>query len=133
MLRNDGTRHVPPGRFLRAFNLDELLQLWNVLGGDMTFVGPRPRLVDHLPLRSHERARRIKVWLGMAGLAQAEGWNSLSWEEKLLLDFKYVDNRGRAIDASIVVKSFLVTVRMDRVNLRNQEVVRTLNGQESTI
>jgi lipopolysaccharide/colanic/teichoic acid biosynthesis glycosyltransferase len=141
MLKNDGseepggdaTRHVPAGRFLRALSLDELPQLWNVLKGDMSFVGPRPLLVEYLPLYTPEQARRMEVRPGITGLAQAEGRNSLSWEEKFALDLKYVDDRSLSLDTFIVAKSLLVIVRMEGVNPRNQEVVPRFTGRESSI
>ena len=128
---NDATSHVPAGRFLRALSLDELPQLWNVLKGDMSFVGPRPLLVEYLPLYTPEQARRMEVRPGITGLAQAEGRNSLSWEEKFALDLKYVDDRGLSLDTFIAVKSLLVIVRMEGVNPRNQEVVPPFTGRES--
>ena len=131
-LGGDATRHVPAGRFLRALSLDELPQLWNVLKGDMSFVGPRPLLVEYLPLYTPEQARRMEVRPGITGLAQAEGRNSLSWEEKFALDLKYVDHRSLSLDTFIVAKSLLVIVRMEGVNPRNQEVVPRFTGRESS-
>lgn len=130
---DDATRHVPAGRFLRALSLDELPQLWNVLKGDMSFVGPRPLLVEYLPLYTPEQTRRMEVRPGITGLAQAGGRNSLSWGEKFALDLKYVDDRSLSLDTFIVAKSLLVIVRMEGVNPRNQEVVPRFTGRESSI
>lgn len=128
----DATRHVPAGRFLRALSLDELPQLWNVIKGDMSFVGPRPLLTKYLPLYTPEQARRMEVRPGITGLAQVEGRNLLSWEEKFALDLKYVNHRSLSLDTSIVVKSLLVIVRMDGVNPREQEVVPPFTGGGSS-
>jgi lipopolysaccharide/colanic/teichoic acid biosynthesis glycosyltransferase len=98
----DADRLTPFGRFLRASSLDELPELWNVLKGDMSLVGPRPLLMDYLPLYSHEQARRHEVRPGITGWAQINGRNALSWEEKFKLDVWYVDNRSMWIDIKIL-------------------------------
>lgn len=132
-LSDDASRHVPAGRFLRALSLDELPQLWNVLKGDMSFVGPRPLLVEYLTRYTPKQARRMEVRPGITGLAQVKGRNSLSWEEKFALDVKYVDHRSLSLDAGIMAKSFLAIVQMDGINPRNQEVVPPFTGQEFPI
>lgn len=126
---DDATRHVPAGRFLRALSLDELPQLWNVLKGDMSFVGPRPLLVEYLPLYTPEQARRMEVRPGITGLAQAEGRNSLSWEEKFAFDVKYVDQRSLALDAIIVMKSVLVIIRIEEISHGSSIDVAPFTGQ----
>ncbi|MDM0004450.1 sugar transferase [Variovorax sp. J22G73] len=98
----DADRLTPFGRFLRASSLDELPELWNVLKGDMSLVGPRPLLMDYLPLYSHEQARRHEVRPGITGWAQINGRNALSWEEKFKLDVWYVDNRSMWLDIKIL-------------------------------
>lgn len=95
------------GRFLRATSLDELPELWNVLKGDMSLVGPRPLLMEYLPLYSLEQARRQEVRPGITGWAQINGRNALSWEEKFRLDVWYVDHRSLWLD----VKILILTVR----------------------
>ena len=90
------------GRFLRASSLDELPELWNVLKGDMSLIGPRPLLMDYLPLYSPEQARRHEVRPGMTGWAQVNGRNALSWEEKFRLDVWYVDHRSLWLDIRIL-------------------------------
>ncbi|MET3376945.1 lipopolysaccharide/colanic/teichoic acid biosynthesis glycosyltransferase [Variovorax boronicumulans] len=90
------------GRFLRASSLDELPELWNVLKGDMSLVGPRPLLMDYLPLYSPEQLRRHDVRPGITGWAQINGRNALSWEEKFKLDVWYVDNRSMWLDIKIL-------------------------------
>lgn len=98
----DGQRLTGFGRFLRASSLDELPELWNVLRGDMSLVGPRPLLMEYLPLYNAEQARRHEVRPGMTGLAQVSGRNAISWEEKFALDVKYVDERSLWLDLKII-------------------------------
>jgi formyltetrahydrofolate synthetase len=98
----DAQRLTPFGRFLRASSLDELPELWNVLRGDMSLVGPRPLLPDYLPLYSSEQARRMEVKPGITGWAQVNGRNAISWEEKFRLDMWYVDNRSFLLDMKIL-------------------------------
>jgi lipopolysaccharide/colanic/teichoic acid biosynthesis glycosyltransferase len=90
------------GRWLRATSLDELPELWNVLRGDMSLVGPRPLLVEYLALYSQEQARRHEVRPGLTGWAQVNGRNALGWDEKLSLDVWYVDHRSLALDIKIL-------------------------------
>lgn len=102
-LLSDADRLKPFGRWLRSTSLDELPELWNVLRGDMSLVGPRPLLVDYLPLYSETQARRHDVRPGLTGWAQINGRNSLSWEEKFALDVWYVDNRSLLLDLKILL------------------------------
>lgn len=107
----DAERLTPFGRFLRATSLDELPELWNVLQGDMSLVGPRPLLMEYLPLYSPEQARRHAVRPGVTGWAQVNGRNAISWEEKFALDVWYVDHRSLALDLHILwltIKKVLV-------------------------
>ena len=104
----DARRLTRLGRFLRATSLDELPQLWNVLRGEMSLVGPRPLLMEYLPLYSPDQARRMDVRPGLTGWAQVNGRNALAWEEKFALDVWYVDNRSLWLDLKIL----LMTVRM---------------------
>lgn len=101
-LMSDAVRLTPFGRFLRAASLDELPELWNVLKGDMSLVGPRPLLMEYLPLFSQEQARRHEVRPGITGWAQVNGRNAISWEEKFALDVWYVDNRSFWLDLKIL-------------------------------
>ena len=98
----DAVRLTAFGRFLRATSLDELPELWNVLKGDMSLVGPRPLLMEYLPLYSPEQARRHDVRPGITGWAQVNGRNALSWEEKFKLDVWYVDHRSLWLDVKIL-------------------------------
>lgn len=107
----DAVRLTPFGRFLRSTSLDELPELWNVLKGDMSLVGPRPLLVEYLPLYSTEQARRHEVRPGITGWAQVNGRNAIGWEDKFKLDVWYVDHRSLWLDIKILwltVKKVLV-------------------------
>lgn len=98
----DADRLTPFGRFLRATSLDELPELWNVVKGDMSLVGPRPLLMEYLPLYSPEQARRHAVRPGVTGWAQVNGRNTLSWDDKFKLDVWYVDHRSLWLDLKIL-------------------------------
>jgi lipopolysaccharide/colanic/teichoic acid biosynthesis glycosyltransferase len=100
--RADAERLTPLGRALRRYSLDELPQLWNVLRGDMSWVGPRPLLPEYLPLYSPEQARRHEVRPGITGWAQVNGRNAQSWEERLRMDVWYVDHRSFGLDLRIL-------------------------------
>lgn len=98
----DAERLTRLGRFLRSSSLDELPELWNVLKGDMSLVGPRPLLMEYLPLYSSEQARRHEVRPGVTGWAQVNGRNAISWDQKFALDVWYVDNRNLWLDLKII-------------------------------
>jgi lipopolysaccharide/colanic/teichoic acid biosynthesis glycosyltransferase len=99
----DAQRLTPFGQFLRASSLDELPELWNVLKGDMSLVGPRPLLMEYLPLYSPQQYRRHNVRPGVTGWAQVNGRNAISWEEKFALDVWYVKNQTLWLDAKILL------------------------------
>ena len=105
ILLPDADRLTAFGRFLRSTSLDELPELWNVLKGDMSIVGPRPLLMQYLPLYSAEQARRHNVRPGITGWAQINGRNALSWNEKFRLDLWYVDNYRLWLDICIVCRT----------------------------
>ena len=98
----DADRLTRLGRFLRATSLDELPELWNVLRGEMSLVGPRPLLMEYLPLYSPQQARRHEVRPGITGWAQVNGRNALGWEEKFSLDLWYVENQSLGLDLKII-------------------------------
>jgi len=112
----DEQRLVPFGQFLRSTSLDELPELFNVLKGDMSLVGPRPLLVEYLPLYSPEQARRHEVRPGVTGWAQINGRNALSWEEKFALDVWYVDNQSLWLDIKILLLTVLKVVKRDGIS-----------------
>lgn len=103
----DSMRMTPFGSFLRSASLDELPGLWNVLRGDMSLVGPRPLLVEYLPLYSNEQARRHTVKPGITGWAQVNGRNAISWDEKFKFDVWYVNNQSMLLD----IKILLLTIK----------------------
>jgi lipopolysaccharide/colanic/teichoic acid biosynthesis glycosyltransferase len=100
---SDLTRLTPLGRFLRASSLDELPELWNILKGDMSFVGPRPLLPEYLPHYTPDQARRHACRPGLTGWAQIQGRNHLSWEEKFVQDVWYIDHATPLLDLKIIV------------------------------
>jgi len=121
-------RLVPFGRFLRATSLDELPELWNVLKGDMSLVGPRPLLMDYLPLYTATQARRHEVRPGLTGWAQVNGRNALSWEEKFRLDVWYVDNRSFWLDLLILFKTVGVAFRRSGINAGDGKITERYQG-----
>jgi len=102
VLLPDSERMIPFGNFLRNSSLDELPELWNVLKGDMSLVGPRPLLMEYLPLYSKEQARRHNVRPGITGWAQVNGRNAISWEKKFKYDVWYVENQSFWLDMKII-------------------------------
>lgn len=113
--RGDAKRLTPLGAWLRETSIDELPALWNVLRGDMSLVGPRPLLMQYLPLYSPEQARRHDVRPGLTGLAQVRGRNALGWDEKFRHDVDYVDHQSLALDARILWETVLVVLRRDGI------------------
>lgn len=112
----DELRLTQTGRFLRRYSLDELPQLWNVLRGDMSLVGPRPLLTEYLPLYSPEQARRHEVRPGITGWAQVNGRNAQTWEDRLRLDVWYVDHRSFWLDLRILWLTLLKVMRAEGVS-----------------
>jgi len=112
----DAERLTRFGQFLRRTSLDELPELWNVLRGDMSLVGPRPLLMEYLPLYNDEQARRHEVRPGITGWAQVNGRNAISWEEKFALDVWYVDNRSIGLDLKILLMTFISVLRRQGIN-----------------
>ena len=114
-------RTPPFGQRLRALSLDELPELWNVLKGDMSLVGPRPLMMAYLPRYNPEQARRHDVRPGITGLAQISGRNAISWEEKFALDIEYVDRHSLRMDLAILART--VTAVLSRNGIRHGESV----------
>lgn len=115
-LLSDGERLTSFGKFLRSTSLDELPELFNILRGDMSIVGPRPLLVKYLSRYSVEQARRHEVRPGITGLAQVNGRNSITWEEKFAYDVLYVDTYSFWLDIKILLKTLAVVFRKDGIN-----------------
>lgn len=112
------------GKMLRATSLDEMPELWNVIKGDMSIVGPRPLLMDYLPLYNAEQAKRHNVRPGMTGYAQVNGRNSIGWEEKFKLDTWYVENRSTWLDFKIMFQTVKKVLVKEGIN-QSEEVTMT--------
>lgn len=117
---NDAIRTTGLGRLLRATSVDELPTLLNVIKGDMSLVGPRPLLVEYLPMYTAEEARRHDVRPGITGLAQVNGRNSLAWEEKFELDIKYVDHRSMRLDLLIMLKTVKAVLAREGISAQGE-------------
>jgi lipopolysaccharide/colanic/teichoic acid biosynthesis glycosyltransferase len=124
----DAARLTTFGRFLRATSLDELPELWNVLRGDMSLVGPRPLLPEYLALYSSEQARRHAVRPGLTGWAQVHGRNAVSWDERLALDVWYVDRRSIRLDLKILAKTALIVLRRDGISAPGEATMTRFRG-----
>lgn len=131
LLLPDADRLTPFGRFLRASSMDELPELWNVLKGDMSLVGPRPLLMDYLPLYSSEQSRRHEVRPGITGWAQINGRNALSWEEKFKLDIWYVDNRSMWLDIKILWLTVRKVLVRDGISAAGEATMPRFLGSQS--
>lgn len=131
-LLSDAERLTPFGRFLRASSLDELPELWNVIKGDMSLVGPRPLLVEYLPLYTPEQARRHNVRPGITGWAQVNGRNALSWEEKFKLDVWYVDNRTFWLDIKILWLTVRKVLVREGISAAGEATMTKFAGTEKT-
>jgi lipopolysaccharide/colanic/teichoic acid biosynthesis glycosyltransferase len=125
-LLSDEERLIPLGKFFRKASLDELPQLWNVLMGDMSFVGPRPLLVQYLELYNSEQARRHDVPPGITGWAQVNGRNALTWDEKFRLDLWYVDNWSLWLDFKILLLTVKKVFKQEGIS-QNANVVAMPN------
>lgn len=127
-LVSDAERLTTFGRWLRATSLDELPELFNVLKGDMSLVGPRPLLVDYLSLYTPEQARRHDVRPGITGWAQVNGRNALSWEEKFRLDVWYVENRSFLLDLKILLITVLRVIRREGISHYGEATMTRFTG-----
>ncbi|GAA4018262.1 sugar transferase [Deinococcus rubellus] len=124
----DSERLTPLGRFLRSSSLDELPELFNVLRGDMSLVGPRPLLMEYLPRYTPQQARRHEVRPGITGWAQVNGRNAISWEEKFNLDVWYVDNRSFALDLKILWLTVLKVFKREGINAVGEATMPVFSG-----
>ncbi|MCK9997059.1 MAG: sugar transferase [Candidatus Krumholzibacteria bacterium] len=125
---SDAARLTPFGQWLRATSLDELPELFNVLRGDMSLVGPRPLLVEYLPLYSREQARRHEVRPGITGWSQINGRNAVDWDERLAMDVWYVENQSMWLDLRILVKTVSKVVRRDGISQDGQATMERFRG-----
>ena len=127
----DAQRLTPFGRFLRASSLDELPELWNVLRGQMSLVGPRPLLMEYLPLYSPEQARRHEVRPGITGWAQVNGRNAISWADKFALDVWYVDHRSLFLDIRILWLTVRKVLVRDGISAAGEATMPRFEGDKS--
>lgn len=128
-LLSDEVRLTEFGKKLRSTSLDELPELYNILKGDMSFVGPRPLLVEYLPLYNKRQARRHEVRPGLTGLAQVHGRNSVSWEEKFEWDVKYVENVSFLEDAKILLETVVTVLKREGIHSETAATMEKFGGE----
>jgi lipopolysaccharide/colanic/teichoic acid biosynthesis glycosyltransferase len=124
----DADRLTKVGKFVRSTSIDELPQLWNVFIGDMSLIGPRPLLVQYLPLYSAEQARRHEVRPGITGWAQCHGRNNISWAEKFKLDVWYVDHVSFATDLKVILTTINKVLRRADISQQGEATMEVFNG-----
>lgn len=124
----DSERLTPFGKMLRATSLDEMPELWNVIKGDMSIVGPRPLLMEYLPLYNEQQAKRHNVRPGMTGYAQVNGRNAISWEQKFELDTWYVENQSLWLDFKIMLKTVKKVIAKDDINAEGEATMSKFTG-----
>jgi lipopolysaccharide/colanic/teichoic acid biosynthesis glycosyltransferase len=129
-LMSDEFRFTGIGRFIRKISLDELPQLWNVLKGDMSLVGPRPLLPEYLPLYNDEQKRRHEVKPGITGWAQVNGRNAISWEEKFKMDVWYVENQSFWLDMKILWLTIRKVLVREGINQDGQATMEPFKGNQ---
>lgn len=127
----DSERLTPFGKMLRSTSLDEMPELWNVIKGDMSIVGPRPLLMEYLPLYNKEQAKRHDVRPGMTGHAQVNGRNAISWEQKFKLDTWYVENRSLWLDFKIMLQTVKKVIAKDDINEAGEATMTKFTGSTS--
>ena len=126
----DSERLTPFGKMLRSTSLDEMPELWNVIKGDMSIVGPRPLLMEYLPLYNKEQAKRHDVRPGMTGHAQVNGRNAIGWDEKFKLDTWYVENRSLWLDFQIMLQTVKKVIAKDDINEAGEATMSKFTGSE---
>ena len=129
----DSERLTPFGKMLRSTSLDEMPELWNVIKGDMSVVGPRPLLTEYLPLYTAEQAKRHHVRPGMTGHAQVNGRNAIGWEEKFKLDTWYVENQSTLLDFKIMFKTVHKVLAKDDISAEGEVTMTKFTGTKTTI
>ena len=127
----DSERLTPFGKMLRSTSLDEMPELWNVIKGDMSVVGPRPLLMEYLPLYNEEQAKRHNVRPGMTGHAQVNGRNAISWEEKFKLDTWYVENQSIWLDFKIMFKTVHKVLAKDDISAEGEATMSKFTGTKT--
>ena len=129
----DSERLTPFGKMLRSTSLDEMPELWNVIKGDMSVVGPRPLLTEYLPLYTEEQAKRHHVRPGMTGHAQVNGRNAIGWEEKFKLDTWYVENQSTLLDFKIMFKTVHKVLAKDDISAEGEVTMTKFTGTKATV
>lgn len=129
----DEERLTPFGRLLRSTSLDEVPELWNIVRGDMSLVGPRPLLMRYLPRYSAEQARRHEVRPGITGWAQINGRNALTWEQKFALDIWYVDHLSLWLDLKIILLTFLKILKREGINQPGQATMEEFMADKAPL
>jgi len=124
----DSERLTPFGQMLRSSSLDEIPELWNVIKGEMSIVGPRPLLMEYLPLYNSQQAKRHNVRPGMTGHAQVNGRNAISWEEKFKLDTWYVENQSLWLDFKIMLKTVKKVLAKDDISAEGEATMTKFTG-----
>ena len=124
----DSERLTPFGKMLRATSLDEMPELWNVIKGDMSIVGPRPLLMEYLPLYNSEQAKRHEIRPGITGYAQVNGRNAISWEKKFELDTWYVENQSLWLDFKIMLKTVKKVLAKDDISAEGEVTMHKFTG-----
>ena len=126
----DSERLTPFGKMLRSSSLDEMPELWNVIKGEMSIVGPRPLLTEYLPLYNAEQAKRHNVRPGMTGHAQVNGRNAISWEEKFKLDTWYVENQSLWLDFKIMLKTVKKVLAKEDISAEGEATISKFTGSQ---
>ncbi len=129
-VKPDAERLTPFGKKLRATSLDELPELWNILKGEMSFVGPRPLLTAYLPLYDARQARRHEVRPGLTGWAQINGRNTLNWEDRFEHDIWYVENRTLWLDIKIIFRTFAAVLRREGISAAQEATMPPFKGSQ---
>lgn len=124
----DSERLTPFGQMLRSSSLDEMPELWNVIKGEMSIVGPRPLLMEYLPLYNSEQAKRHNVRPGITGYAQVNGRNAISWEKKFELDTWYVENRSLWLDFKIMLRTVTKVIAKDDISAEGEATMTKFTG-----
>lgn len=130
LLLPDEKRLTKLGKFLRSTSVDELPELWNIVKGEMSFIGPRPLLVQYLPLYNDFQMKRHNVLPGLTGLAQINGRNGISWEEKFKWDVAYVEKQSFLLDVQIALKTILTVLTRDGISSETSETMEDFEGND---
>lgn len=128
----DAERLTAYGRFLRSTSLDELPELWCILKGDMSIIGPRPLLVKYLPLYNEEQHHRHDVRPGLTGYAQSHGRNTVTWEDKFRMDVWYTRNVSFRVDLSIFIRTIIAVLKREGINSSSSATMEEFKGSEVT-